>query len=41
MNEATLENIYSGAFNTCTNGYNRQIRYITPRGVVNAAEIVK
>lgn len=36
--EATLENIYSGAFNTCTNGYNRQIRYITPRGVVKASD---
>lgn len=39
--DATLENIYSGSFNTCTNGYNRRIQYITPRGVVNAAEIVK
>ncbi len=39
--DATLENIYPGAFNTCTNGYNRQIQYLTPHGVVNAAGIVK
>lgn len=39
--EVTLENIYSGAFNTCTNGYNRQIQYITPRGVVNASGMSK
>lgn len=39
--EATLENIYPGAFNTCTNGYNQQIQYITPRGVVKASGMSK
>ena len=38
---ATLSNIYSGPFNTCTNGYNRQLRYITPMGVVNAMGTTK
>lgn len=39
--KATLANIYAGPFNTLTNGYNRQIQYITPKGVVDAAGIVK
>ena len=38
---ATLSNIYTGAFNTCTNGNNRQVQYITPKGVVNAAGEIK
>ena len=38
---ATLSNIYSGPFNTCNNGYNRQLQYITPKGVVNAVGTIK
>jgi hypothetical protein len=34
--DVKLSNIYLGAFNTCTNGYNRPLRYLTPYGVVNA-----
>ena len=37
----TLSSIYPEPFNTCTNGYNRQLRYITPVGVVNADGTVK
>lgn len=39
--ETTLCAIYHDAFNTCTNGYNRLLRYITPRGVVDAFGVVK
>lgn len=39
--KAKLANIYDGPFNTCTNGYNRQIQYITPHGVVNATGMIK
>lgn len=39
--KATLCAIYHDAFNTCTNGYNRPLRYITPRGVVDAFGVVK
>ena len=30
----TRRGIYGRAFNTCTNGYNKFIQYLTPRGVV-------
>ncbi len=39
--QAMLANIYRAAFNTCTNGYNRPLRYLTPDGVVNAAGLEK
>ncbi|MGN1359886.1 MAG: hypothetical protein ACI4X9_05470 [Kiritimatiellia bacterium] len=32
--DATLRNIYEGAFNTTTNGYNTAVYYLTPGGVV-------
>ena len=37
--QATLNNIYSGPFNTCTNGYNRPLRYLTPNGIKNAIDV--
>ena len=39
--ESTLANIYSGAFNTLTNGYNSNINYITPSGVVSSMGFLK
>jgi hypothetical protein len=36
---ATLGNIYSGPFNTCTNGYNKALRYLTPSGIANAVGV--
>lgn len=39
--ESTLANIYSGAFNTLTNGYNRNINYITPSRVVSSLGFLK
>jgi hypothetical protein len=39
--ESTLANIYSGAFNTLTNGYNRRIAYITPSRVKFASGLLK
>jgi hypothetical protein len=39
--EATLADIYSAAFNTCTNGYNRPIQYLTLAGVVDAVGAIK
>ena len=38
---ATLSNIYGGAFNTYTNGFNRRLLYITPHGVVNTVGVMK
>ena len=35
--KATLREIYGNAFNTCTNGYNRTLRYLTPIGIVVAS----
>ncbi len=39
--KATMANIYLGAFNTCTNGYNRPIQYLTPSGIVDAIGVGK
>lgn len=39
--KATVASIYPGAFNTCTNGYNRPIQYLTPVGVVDAVGVGK
>lgn len=39
--KVTLGSIYGGAFNTFTNGYNRQLKYITPQGEVNATGVIK
>ena len=35
--DVTLGGIYGSAFNTCTNGYNQSLRYLTPHGVVQLA----
>lgn len=37
--QATLNNIYPGPFNTCTNGDNRPLRYLTPNGIKNAIDV--
>ena len=39
--KVTLANIYAGSFNTCTNGYNRQVRYITPAGLAETEGMQK
>lgn len=31
--DVTLAEIYGGSFNTCTNGYNAELHYLTPSGV--------